>query len=90
MSGYMPSIIMLFFAWFFINFPAAAVALVVGGLLLGAFVYAVIYYKLSRVRTKGMDAMKGFEREVYEKGGPSFKNVTVTMVKTGKDSFGLD
>lgn len=75
--AYLPSVFMILLAWVFLTYPWLAGALVGGGLIFMAVLYAGIahnFIKLSKMSTTTHTRTQD----------PTFRNVTIHMVKRGR------
>lgn len=74
---YLPALLMLMMAWFFLIFPFFAVVLVVGSLLSGAFIYCGVVYKINQARIRMYSASGGmrspFESNTFRPSEDAFE-----------------
>ncbi len=78
---YVPSLISLGLALFFLWFPSFAVALVVGGFLSFAIFYAFFISKIIQARFEAGRSSQNRARAGTTDVEPTFRHVAVTMVK---------
>jgi len=82
---YLPALILLLLALFFVAVPLLAVFLVVGALLTFAFGYAFIIFSLHKAQDRmehGQSISLGEEFEGMQ--DPNFRNVSVHIFRRGK------
>lgn len=85
LKHYLPAVFLLLGAWFFILVPGLAVALIAGGLASAGLLYGWLVYRFHRAQAEaGSVRFTRFEEDLSSRGGPSFKNVTVTVLKKGE------
>jgi uncharacterized membrane protein YraQ (UPF0718 family) len=95
---YFPVLTLVLIAFLMVRFPLLAVALVVGGLLFFAVIYATVVHKMRQARRqfeefqRQAEAAQTDQQAQYEQWSgqtghqeePTFKNVTIQMVRRGK------
>lgn len=82
MKVYLPSVIMALIAFLFFAVPELAALILGGALLCLAIVYAWFTYRYYRY-VKEAQSFRGtqFEEEIFQKGAPTFKTISVKIFK---------
>lgn len=82
MKVYLPSIIMALVAFLFFAVPELAAVILGGGLLSLAIIYGWFTYRYYRYVREAQN-FKGthFEEEIFQKGAPTFKTISVKIFK---------
>jgi len=79
---YLPAGGLFGMALFFGLFPSFTLFLIVGGLSSLAVLYAWIIYRIHRYQDQDQfDTMTGFERDIFDTGEPTFRNISVTFIR---------
>lgn len=91
-KNYLPALFFFFLAWFFIVFKSLAVFLVSGAFLFIGILYAGIVYRVHQMK-KRMETMQSSDSEPHfqsgfgEMGEPTFRNISVTVLKKGPNGI---
>jgi hypothetical protein len=81
-NAYRPALIIFLTAIFFLMAPVFMATMIALGLGMISIFYAYVVYKFKKaLRFKDIRNMNEFDQGLYESGGPSFRNVTVTVLK---------
>lgn len=86
LKPYIPALLAVFFALFFLTFPRLAVLLVVSIFMIFAIAYAAIVYRFLKLRKEMRSAASQPQDDAFKDfgGEPTFKNVTIFMTQRGK------
>lgn len=82
MRVYLPSVIMTLIAFLFFAVPELAAVILGGGLLSLAIIFAWFTYRYNKyMRERTSFRTTAFEEEIFQKGAPTFKTISVKIFK---------
>ena len=82
---YLPPVSVILISWVLFEWPLLASVILGGGLLFVGLAYLLMVHRWHQFLKNGTQRTYGFEEEIYSKGGPGLRNISVSVFRRYSD-----